>query len=107
MKPIFVDQRGADIAFQGTGYHLVTFSGGRYILSGKVAQHTQYAIEMPNNFLKNILYPIHPRSSGHDSYHNKTIGEIVVYSDSAVTIGSQQPVSRSRFSQFIFIVSSL
>ena len=53
----------SDIAFPVTGYHLVAFPGGRYIIAGEVVQHTQYAVEMPNNYLKNILYPIHPSLS--------------------------------------------
>ena len=53
----------SDIAFPVTGYHLVAFPGGRYVIAGEVVQHTQYAVEMPNNYLKNILYPIHPSLS--------------------------------------------
>ena len=73
--------RQSDIAFPVTGYHLVAFSGGKYVISGEVVQHTPYAVEMPNNYLKNILYPIYPRQPGQHSGHNKTIGEMVTYSD--------------------------
>ena len=70
-----------DIAFPVTGFHLVAFSGGRYVIRGQVVQHTQYAVEMPNNYIKNILYPMYPRPPQQHSDHKKTIGEMVTYSD--------------------------
>ena len=81
----------SDLAFPVTGYNLVAFAGGRYVISGKVVQHTQYVVEFPQNYIKNMLYPIHPRAS-----NEKTIGETVRYSD-----GRKQATS---FSFQVFLI---
>jgi len=72
----------SDLAFPVTGYNLVAFPSGKFVISGQVVQHTQYVVEFPQNYIRNILYPVHPKASScnQDSHSKKTIGEMVRYS---------------------------